>query len=166
MPKASDYGHKPRLGFERWGEVIGGMVAFAGFGNCLENTRIEGAGDSENENALRLLEVLNNERNNPEIDKLSLPGADRREFKFQQIVDICYHDGIFEWMLEGRFEDDHFRLRPDATSKLGKMLARFAPGSESREKHRAFSISSGAESARLKFFTTGVGRKKRYVISL
>lgn len=166
MPKASSYGFKPRLGFERWGEIIGGMVAFAGFGNCLEKVEVENAGDSQERNIRRLLTSMNQERLKPEIDENIVPGLSRREFTFQHIVDICHEDGIFDWMLDGRLDGDHFRLKPGANSKLGTLISRYAPSTDSKEKFRTYRVGSTEENIVVKLFSRGEGRHKRYVFEV
>jgi len=173
MPKATEYGYKPRLGFERWGEIIGGMVAFAGFGNCLETVQIENAGDSMERNIRRLLVALNSERMKPELDRTEIPDAARREFKFATIVDLCYRDGIFDWMLDGRQEDGHFVLKPGANSKLGTLISRYAPSADSRENSRTYRIPTGEKTEHgdiativIKLFSRGEGRHKKYVFEV
>jgi hypothetical protein len=173
MPKASHYGCKPRLGFERWGELIGGMVAFAGFGNCLEKPVLENAGDSQDRNIRRLLAAMNQERMKPALDEMAIAEAERREFTFQNLVDMCDQDSIFDWMLEGRKEYGNFKLNPRACSKLGTLFSRYAPSADSREKSRTYRIPTSnkndhgePETIVVKLFSKGEGRHKRYVFEV
>jgi len=116
-PKAASFGYKPRLGFERWGEIIGGVVGFAGFGNPLEKVQLEQAGDSEERNIRKLIDKMR---------QMTL-GDNRGEFDFQTVVNFCRDEGLFDYMLDGREGADGFKLNPSSASKFGLTIGRYAP---------------------------------------
>jgi hypothetical protein len=159
-PNASSFGFKPRLGFERWGEIIGGIVGFAGFGNPLEKVQLEQAGDSEERNIRKLIDRMRD---------MAL-GDNRGEFSFQQIVDFCHDDGLFDYMLDGRETQDGYKLNASSSSRFSLTLGRYAPkvsggyigngGDRSRppRKYRR-KIEAGEEMVYLGCFGDGRGRK-------
>jgi len=151
MPDASSFGYKPRLGFERWGEVIGGMVVFAGFGDPLEPVQLENAGDSEDRNIRSLVQKL-----------ADLNLTDRQEYKFQTIVNICHENGFFDWRLDGREVDGDYKLTHKANSSLAKLLLKFAPSKEAR----AYRFEEGDDRFTVFFSNAGVGRERRYIVEL
>lgn len=116
-PTATSFGFKPRLGFERWGDLIGGIVGAAGFGNPLEKVQLESAGDSEERNVHKLIDRMR---------EMAL-GENRGEFSFQQIVDFCHDDGLFDYMLDGKETQDGYKLNASSTSRFGLTLNRYAP---------------------------------------
>ena len=159
-PKASSFGFKPRLGFERWGDIIGGIVGFAGFGNPLEKVQLEQAGDSEERNIRKLIDRMRD---------MAL-GDNRGEFGFQQIVDFCHDDGLFDYMLDGRETQDGYKLNASSSSRFSLTLGRYAPkvsggfcGKDSDRsrpprKYRR-KIENGEEVVYLGCFGDGRGRK-------
>jgi hypothetical protein len=140
---------KPRLGFEKWGELIGGVVAFAGFGNCLEEPRSDVGGNSEERNVLNLIDYL--------IAKVIDNG---KQFTFQEVSQICYEEGLFEWMLEGREYDGVYTVTPKCRSALGRLLSRYAPNVDGNKASRRY-IRSGNPYL---FSTRGQGRSRRYFV--
>ena len=148
-PTASSFGLKPRLGFEKWGELIGGIVAFAGFGNCLEDPRSDVGGNSEERNLLNLIDYL--------IAKVIDNG---KQFTFQDVSQICYEEGLFEWMLEGREYDGVYTVTPKCRSTLGRLLSRYAPNVDGNKAPRRY-IRSGKPYL---FSTRGQGRSRRYFV--
>jgi len=115
-PTASSFGYKPRLGFERWGEIIGGIVGHAGFGNPLERVQLDSAGDSEDRNIRKLIDRMR---------EMAL-GESRGEFDFQTIVDFCNEEGLFDWMLDGKDTNEGYKLNAASKSKFGLTLKRYA----------------------------------------
>lgn len=111
-----------KKGYEAWGRVIAGMVEFAGFGDCLAEPSTENAGDTESEDMRALVKCLL--ATDPD-------GLQRRqEFTFQQIVNVCHAQGLFEWTLDGKFEKDNatdWILTNRDLSRFGKLLRRYAP---------------------------------------
>jgi hypothetical protein len=120
-PTASSLGYKPRLGFERWGEIIGGIVGHAGFGNLLEKVQLEAAGDSEERNIRKLIERMRDD--SPRNDEKT----GREEYQFQQIVDFCHEDGLFDYILDGRQTDGHYKLNSKSLSKFGLCIKKYFP---------------------------------------
>ena len=149
-PLAASFGFKPRLGFERWGEIIGGLVGFAGFGNPLEKVQLEQAGDSEERNIHKLIDRM--------VD-LSL--TDRGEFDFQTVVNICHEEAIFDWMLDGREQEGNFKLTAKARSALGLTIGRYAPNVDATGHPRLY---RRGESIIVEFGCKGQGRHKRYFV--
>jgi hypothetical protein len=120
-PTATSFGFKPRLGFERWGDLIGGIVGAAGFGNPLEKVQLEAAGDSEERNIRKLIERMRDEslRNDE--------STGREEYQFQQIVDFCHEDGLFDYILDGRQINGHYKLNTKSNSKFGLCIKKYFP---------------------------------------
>jgi hypothetical protein len=121
-PLASSFGFKPRLGFERWGEIIGGIVGHAGFGNPLERVQLESAGDSEDRNIRKLFERMRETRIE---EPCTFKPSGRVEYEFQQLVDFCREDSLFDWMMDGRETEKGFKLNAKALSKFGLCTKRF-----------------------------------------
>lgn len=84
-------GLRPRRGFEHWCRVIGSMVAFAGFGDCLaEPENLESAGDTEGMDMKALVTLL---------AEYFTEARSVVEFTFQEIVKEAREAGLFEWIL-------------------------------------------------------------------
>lgn len=49
---------RTRQGFDIWGEIIGGMVEFAGFGDMLAMPKLDNAGDTEADDVVSLVMTL------------------------------------------------------------------------------------------------------------
>lgn len=144
-PNASSFGFKPRLGFERWGEIIGGIVGHAGFGNPLEKVQLDSAGDSEERNIRKLIERMRDESLKPDHEDMS----GYLEFTFQEIVNFCHQDGLFDWILDGRETDSGYKLNAKSSTKFGLCIKKFMPPvSKSAEKAgkppRKYRVSYGA----------------------
>jgi hypothetical protein len=162
-PTASSFGYKPRLGFERWGEIIGGIVGFAGFGNPLEKVQLEQAGDSEERNIRRLLGGLR---------KLAIHD-NYEEFTFQEIVTLSNDEGLFEYLMEGKMDNGNFKLSGKSASKLGLMLGKYAArtdGDRARpprifRKIKHFNVNEVEIIDDVSFGYKGEGRQRRYCIS-
>ncbi|MDR0532526.1 MAG: hypothetical protein LBH01_01070 [Verrucomicrobiales bacterium] len=155
-PTASHYGLKPRAGFEAWGEAIGGMVYFAGFGDCLEMPELVSGGDSEWEGVKALVVKLRSivvENNRHE-----------QAFTFQEIVDLCASEGILEWKMVGKEEEDedgwHFNLNSSGKTSFGRFLSKWAPG---KGQFRNYNLADGHK---VTFRSTGEHRQKRFILAL
>jgi len=147
-PNASHYGFKPRLGFERWGEIIGGIVGFAGFGNPLEN---ELSVDREMGHVLELIAGL----------RRRALGDNSGEFTSREVIDLCHDEELFDWMLEGRVVDGSYKLTPKAASTFGLMLGRYAP----HGAFRTYKVKDGDVQRAIRFGRKGNTQKlKRYVV--
>jgi len=149
-PTASSFGFKPKLGFEQWGDLIGGIVAHAGFGNCLEAPQLAVGGNNEVRQIRDLLAVL--------MEGMFSP---RREFTFQEVVNACHENDLFTWLLDGRMSDGDFMLSAKAKSSFGLLLGRYGPNIDLRAKPRSFRLSDGRS---IQFGSSGKGRAKRYFI--
>lgn len=155
-PTATSFGYRTRPGFETWGDIIGGMVAYAGFGDCLVSEELESAGDTEWSNMKDLITRLSNIE-----DKKSA------EYTFQEIVNLCYEEGLFTYLLDGRevenkvggmVESVDYVLKPDSNSRFGKLLQRFAPFGK---QPRVFKLPTVHQ---VKFSSTGKGRSRRFIV--
>ncbi|MFZ4695455.1 MAG: hypothetical protein ACOYMV_10045 [Verrucomicrobiia bacterium] len=139
-----------RSGWEAWGTIIGGMVQFAGFGDCLAEPILDTAGDTETADVRTLVKLLYGDMQ---------PGDSQVEFQFQRIVNLCYQEGLFDWMIDGKKDDDDFILKPESSSRLGKMLRRYAPV----EGRRVFKLETDL---RVGLKVTGKNRHRRYILSI
>jgi len=146
---ATSYHYKPRLGFEHWGDLIGGIVAYAGFGDCLEIPQLEAGGNSEERNIHDLIDYMTAKI----IDS-------EKEFTFQDISQICFEEGLFEWMLEGKEYDGVFTVTPKVRSNLGRLLSRYAPNSDGNKIPRRYVRGGKA----YYLGTRGKGRYRRYFV--
>jgi len=148
--------HKTRLGFETWGQVIGGMVEFAMFGDMLERPQLDNAGDTEMDDILTLVKILHQRQ--------------QHDFTFQELVHFCWEFGMFPWNLSGK--EEVRALRPEAghqaihtffldgkgTSKMGLLLKRHAT---KRGTLHTFRDDAG-QLVRIRFSSKGDGRHKRF----
>ena len=144
---------KPRKGFGTWCRILGGMVEFAGFGDCLERPRnLENCGDSETDDIRLLVEYAS------EGQRVSI-------LSFQQVVHICWEKGYLPWCIHGR-EEFHsdvgaISLIPNdaSRSRLGILLQRNCSG-ERGEVH-VFKTDTG-KPRHVRFFCKGKGRVRRF----
>lgn len=142
-PSASSFGYKPKLGFERWGEIIGGIVGHSGFGNPFEKVELETAGDSEDRNIRKLITRMRDE---------SLENEDEcgsKKYIFQELVDFCYEDGLFNWILDGKQTDRGYELNKSSKSIFSNIIKKYFPTTYNGPKKptkppRKFSVSYGA----------------------
>jgi hypothetical protein len=148
-PTASSFGYKPLLGFEAWGNVIGGIVAAAGFGNCLERASIATAGDNEKRDITTLVRLMS---------EFSFGGGTRLEFRFDELVKICFDEELFPWAMDGKEKDDTMVLSSEGRSRLGKLFSRYAPDMASGGRRFTFGENIYLLSTR------GTGRSRRYVL--
>ena len=137
-----------RTGYEKWCEMIGGMVAFAGFGDCLAEPSNEGGGDTESNDMRALVTCLLAN----DLDGV----MKRQEFTFQWIVNTCHAEGFFDWLLDGKEEGGDYILKPKAASRFGKLLRRYAP----TQGYRVFRLPEG----KVGMSVTGKNRARRYNI--
>lgn len=177
-PTASSFGFKPRLGFERWGEIIGGIVGHAGFGNPLEKVQLDSAGDSEDRNIRQLITAMRD--SDAPANKPTVPvpheASGRVELTFQDLVDICQKDGLFDWVLDGRHSDSGYKLNAKSSSKFGLIIKKYFPSvnkSKNPRRHRVayapllckFEPDRGEPVQEYHYVgTTGEGRHKKFFI--
>jgi hypothetical protein len=159
-PRASDYGFKTYVGFERWGEIIGGLVAFAGFGNCLERPAEREFGGAQEGKAVKDLISLAMER-----DQVS----SRVMLSFQDVVNICHENGLFDWMLDGKIVGDNYEVSSRTRSTFGLMLARYAPFVQDKKtpkKPISYKIDFEGEERLVYFGCAGKFRHRKYFIEI
>lgn len=149
---------RTRLGFEEWGQIIGGMVEFAGFGDMLERPVMDNAGDTEAADIASLVKLL-----------FRYGAAD---YTFQELVHHCWDQGYFAWLLHGR--EEMRPLRPGSesvltlyldsknVSKMGLLLGRHA--TKKGVVHTFKDESSGAI-IKVRFSHKGSGRHKRFTVT-
>jgi hypothetical protein len=142
-----------RRGFEEWCELIGGMVEFAGFGDALERPKdLENCGDTETEDIRALVAYCSRD-------------CRSRSCSFQEIVHICWEQGLIPWCLHGREEyvediqKNSLKLNDASNSRFGILLKRNCSG-ERGEVH-VFRTPDG-KPRHVRFYLRGKGRARRY----
>ena len=148
---------KPYLGFEQWGQILGGMVEHAGLGNILERPVLTNAGDTESSDMAELIGILSND-------------IRQAEYTFQQVIDIMNENELVHWKLKGRemWSDEHqkyiFKMEHGTISSMGLLLRNYANG----EKGRLYQIplvgTVPTTFKPIRFFIQGKGRSKRFVV--
>ena len=155
-PKATAY---LRQGFERWCETFGGLVMFAGFGNPLVPPD-ESELDVDNESCdMRALVMM--------MAKDVLSGEKRRmEFAFQSVVNMAYQAGLFDWILDGKESEGDYVLKPDANSKFGKLIKRYAPhvGDQKGPRFRLWRFDTVKGPQPIRTSCTGKDKMRRYIV--
>ena len=140
-----------RNGFERWCEVFGGMVKYAGFGDGLAAPEVGSAEiDTTDTDMHSLVRTLAKE--------LDEEGKKRVEFPFQDLVDLAHEDGLFEWLLDGKDKEGHYLLEHKSSARFGLLLRKYAPFNKGG---RVFRLAADRS---VKMFATGKNRHRRYVI--
>jgi hypothetical protein len=142
-----------RRGFEEWCELIGGMVEFAGFGDALERPKdLENCGDTETDDIRALVEFASRD-------------VRARSCTFQEIVHICWEQGLIPWCLHGKVEyvedvqKESLRLNDASNSRFGILLRRNCSG-ERGEVH-VFRTPEG-KLRHVRFYLRGKGRARRF----
>jgi hypothetical protein len=145
---------KPYLGFEQWGNTLGGIVEYCGIGNILERPSLVNAGDTESSDMSELVGHLSQDFN-------------QAEYTFQQVIDTMYDHELVAWKLKGRQEysaesnRENLRLDHAAQSAVGLLLRNYSNGA----KGKVYKITSEGKPTRpIRFSTRGKGRLKRYVV--
>jgi hypothetical protein len=144
----------PRTGFEGWCLKIGGMVEFAGFGDCLEEPVLDTAGDTETADMRALVKVLYNTMQ---------VGESQIELPYQRLVNLCHEEGLFDWLLDGKFEkdSDDYILTTKSTAKFARVIHHYAPLKE--KGRRVFRL---AVDLRVGLHVDGKNRHRRYCLSI
>jgi len=152
---------RPRLGFEVWGQLIGGMVEFAMFGDMLQRPVLENAGDSESEDIVSLVKILHQK------------SFSSQDFTYQELVHACWDHGLFAWNLQGREEMRPLRPEQGAENILTlnlnekcnpRMGLLFKRHSTERGSVHSFYDHAGALT-KVRFFSKGGGRHKRFYVT-
>jgi len=148
-PKAKG---RVRVGFEEWCNVIGGMVEFAGFGDCLaEPEDDEKNVNTESADMKALVRLLFTP------DPGEAP-QNHLEFTFQEVVNVAHEAGLFGWVLDGKEEKGNYELNHKAESSFGKLLRKFSPLTGARRFR--------FDAKQVLFRCTGKNRQRRYVLNL
>lgn len=151
-----------RRGFETFGNIIGGIVGAAGFGDLFERRSEESGGGNNSDNDMRKLvfELLKDARWRADVDHTPVA-----EFTFHEIVQTCYQLGFFNWVLEGKEQDTvrsgkpEFHMTQSANAKLGALLRNYAP----EQIGRTWELP---HNSRIRLQTAGQGRSRKYVTTL
>jgi len=135
--------------FERWSEIVGGIVVAAGFGDPLERAETIVAGDTDTKDlktlvgilAARLTEKVAEERRaaeaaaeealevgKPVPAALSEEELKSMEFEFDEIIDLCRAHDLFVKRIDGKLKVDKdskeetFELTRSSRIQLGKLF--------------------------------------------
>jgi hypothetical protein len=160
-----------KIGYERWCQVFGGLVQFAGFGDPLappEGLDEEYDTDTETADVWSLVKGL--------AERI-LTGDERRcEYTFQEVVNIAHQLELFDWMLDGKDVTEYsndgfpirkdFMLKPDSRSRFGKLLKRYAPfaGDVQGPRHRLFHIGKADQQRAIKMYSMGSAGRRKFVV--
>lgn len=150
-----------RRGFETFGNIIGGVISAAGFGDLFERRPDnESSGNSADTDMRRLVHLMV-EAIGP---KLTDPRP-RHEFTFDNLVQMSFQDGLFSYYLEGKEQHDNvanvtkLHLTNQSNARFGAALRTYAP----EKKGRTWELP---HNSRLRLQSIGSGRTKRYVATL
>jgi hypothetical protein len=160
-----------RVGYESWCEVFGGLVQFAGFGDPLappEEFDEEHDMDTETHHMRLLVAIL--------AEPILTEETCRCEHTFQEIVNVAHAEELFGWILDGkeveRFEagilGTDYVLKPDAKSKFGKLMKRYAPyvGELQGPRFRLFRIGKGGQSKRIRMSSIGSRGRRKFIVEV
>jgi hypothetical protein len=145
-----------RVGYQRWCEVFGGLVQFAGFGDCLAMpSEVESEVNTEMAHMKALVKTLS-------APLLRKEEAEQlKEYEFQDVVNAAHEGGYFTWMLDGKEVIEavggrNYVLTAKSNTKFGRLLHRYAPPLGAR----VFRLTP-LDTVRLS--SKGTGRHKRFV---
>jgi hypothetical protein len=146
----------PRKGFATWCNILGGMVGFAGFGDCLERPLdLENCGDSETDDIRALVECVSQD-------------GTTRHLTYHEVIHILWERGLLPWCMHGReeFAEDlgkvTLKLNDASNARLGTLLQRNCSG-ERGEIHVFKSATDPRTTRRVRFSCRGKGRHRRYL---
>lgn len=138
-------------GFELFGNIFGGIVEHAGYGNALESTI--GEVDPDYSDMLAV------------VGHLAEGVSSRAEYEFPKVIDVCREVNAFEWWLQGKHvkaapggENDapRFELTPTAKTFFGKLFSLQYGGT----------IFRLADGRRVRWSKRGRNRQRRYTIEI
>ncbi len=148
-------GGRELRGFEQWCATFGGIVVHAGFGDpCAPAPLDDNSGSNERADMLALVSAL--------AERLATPQGEparRREFTFQELVDVAQERDAFSWAMEGTWKKDRdsgeewLELSQRSKSTLGKLWSERFGG-------QIFRLPAG----RIRFGSRGRNRGRRYVL--
>lgn len=144
---------KTRMGgFEKWCEIFGGMVDFAGFGDPCERPPDDGDADTEYEDMMALVK---------ELSDLIEEGERSKEFTFSEVIEMAVESNCFAWIIEGRWierrdEPRTYEAKPKTMAIMGKLFADKYGG-------RTFKLDDGR---RVRFGKKGKNRSRKYEVVL
>lgn len=158
-----------RRGFETFGNIIGGVISAAGFGDLFERRPdSESSGNSADTDMRRLVHLMV-EAMGPDL----LKERPRHEFTFDNLVQMSFQEGLFSYYLEGKESFDNvanitkLTLTNQSNARFGAALRSYAPDAgtneSGRKKGRTWELP---HNSRLRLQSTGSGRSKRYVATL
>lgn len=145
-------------GFEKWCEIFGGIVEFAGFANPCSMRPDEERGDNEFSDMAALIAALMEDFGE---------GDREREFTFAELVETCVERNFFTWWLDGRWRSEthetsagkstHRWYEPSKRCE-GKMSWLFA------DKYGGTLFKIGGRKVR--FGKRGKNRSRRYIVAV
>jgi hypothetical protein len=146
-----------RHGFDRWCNIIGGMVDLAGFGDMLATPQLENAGDTEAEDIRALVTILY------EIN--------HHDYTHSEVIHHLWTNGLLTWAMSGREEHRALRegnpetltlhLDSKSHSRMGTLLQRHCHG----ERGSFHTLTVNGIPTKVKFHSKGRGRHRRYLIT-
>lgn len=136
-------GSRPMASFERWADLIGGIVEASGLGDPLARSESITAGDADTKDmralvqllALELKENVARERQDREDEEeetgSSVPQDEEAgqvaEFEFDRVIEICQGNDLFVKRIDGKKnKDGEFELTRSSRIGMGKLLGREA----------------------------------------
>jgi hypothetical protein len=150
-----------RRGFETFGNIIGGIISAAGFGDLFERRPdSESSGNSADTDMRRLVHLMVGE-----LGPHLLDPRPRHEFTFDKLVQLSFQDGLFAYYLEGKEVHDNINdvtrlhLSNQSNARFGAALRTYAP----EKKGRTWELP---HNSRLRLQSSGSGRSKRYIATL
>ena len=115
--------------FERWAELVGGIIHCAGFGDPLSKAEAIAAGDSDTKDMKQLVDLLSHKivDGGDESDEAP-PKEDPNtaEFNFETVIQICRDHDLFVKRIDGKDKDGTFELTRSSRIQLGKLFEREA----------------------------------------
>lgn len=138
-------------GFELFGNIFGGIVEHAGYGNALESTISKVDPDYDDMLAI--------------VARLAQSVSSRAEYEFPEVIDVCREVNAFEWWLQGKHvkaatggenDEPRFELTPTAKTFFGKLFSVQYGGT----------IFRLADGRRVRWSKRGQNRQRRYTVEV
>lgn len=142
--------------FEEWSDLIGGIVMWNGFGDPLEKPKDEESAAPHEVHKRQLVD---------ELVSMIPAGASLREYRFDEILDVCRHENFFDWLIDGRIvkkreklddgtvvDSEVFEAKKETTSALGRIFGKEMAGQKYTTK----------DGKRVQFGKRGEARHRRY----
>lgn len=162
--------NRVRRGFETFGNIIGGIISAAGFGDLFEKRPdSESSGNSADQDIRRLchliVETMHETPGKDGLDTLLSAPVPEQSFVFDELVQLSYREGLFQYFLEGKEAFDNvlninkIHLNQKGAAMFGACLKRYAPES----KGRTWELP---HNSRIKLRCEGKGHRRKYIATL